>query len=195
MQYQVKSSSGFSLIPAESRWLAERRVFIEGEISQEGACEFMRKIMLLNREDPDAPIDVFLSSNGGSVSAGLYMYDVIQGSKAPIRMFCQDVAYSMGAVLLACGNHGRFLLPHSEVMLHQPLLGNHVGGNASSIKSISDSLMETKRKLNRILAKHTGRTEEEIEEATAYDHYFSPEECIAFGLADEIVGFDRYLEG
>ena len=195
MQYQVKSSSGYALIPAESRWLAERRVFIEGEINQESACEFMRKIMLLNREDPGAPIDVYISSGGGSVTSGLYMYDVIQGSKAPIRMFCQDAAYSMGAVLLACGNHGRFLLPHSEVMLHQPLLGNRVGGNASSIKSISDSLMETKRKLNAILARHTGRTEEEIEAATAYDHYFSPEECIAFGLADEIVGFDRYLEG
>ena len=80
-------------------------------------------------------------------------------------------------------------------MIHEPLLGNRVGGNSSSIKSISDSLLETKQKMNQILAKHTGKTEEEVEKATGFDHYFSPEESVAFGLSDAIVGFDRIMEG
>ena len=123
------------------------------------------------------------------------MYDVIQASKAPIRMFCIGRAYSMGAVLFACGNHGRYMLPHGELMLHEPLLGNRVGGNSSSIKSISESLLETKRKMNQILAKHTGKSEKEVEKATSYDHYYSPEESIEFGLCDKIVDFNMILEG
>ena len=123
------------------------------------------------------------------------MYDVIQASKAPIRMFCIGRAYSMGAVLFACGNHGRYMLPHSELMLHEPLLGNRVGGNSSSIKSISESLLETKRKMNQILSKHTGKSEEEVEKATSYDHYYSPEESKDFGLCDQIVDFSVIMEG
>ena len=120
-------------------------------------------------------------------------YDVIQASKAPIRTFCIGRAYSMGAVLLACGNH-RYTLPHGEVMIHEPLIGNSVGGNSSSIKSISESLLETKRKMNQILAKHTGQTEEDVEKATGYDHYFDAEESLKFGLIDEIVDFGKLLE-
>ena len=104
-------------------------------------------------------------------------------------------AYSMAALLFAsCSKGQRYMLPHSELMLHEPLLGNRIGGNSSSIKSISESLQETKRKMNQILAKHTGKTEEEVEKATGFDHYFSPEESIAFGLCDEIIGFDKVME-
>ena len=195
MQVQVKSSNGITVMPIESRLLAGRRIFIEGEIGAEAACEFARKVLLLNGEDREKPIDVLINSPGGEINAGMLMYDVIQASPAPIRMFCIGSAYSMGAVLFACGNHGRYMLPHSELMLHEPLLGNRVGGNSSSIKSISDSLLETRRRLNRILARHTGRTEEEVEAATGFDHYFSPEESIDFGLCDEIVGFDKIMEG
>jgi ATP-dependent Clp protease protease subunit len=101
----------------------------------------------------------------------------------------------MGALIFSCGKHGRYMLPHSELMLHEPLLGNRVGGNASSIRSISDTLMETRRKINRILADNTGKTEAEVEEATRYDHYFGPRESIEFGLADEIISFDKIMEG
>lgn len=100
----------------------------------------------------------------------------------------------MGAILLACGNHGRYILPHGEVMIHEPLLGNHVSGNSSSIKSISESLLETKHKMNQILATHTGQTEETVEKATGYDHYFSAEESRNFGLVDEIIDFGKLLE-
>lgn len=194
MNIQVKSSNGITLVPMETRLLADRKVFIEGEINQESACSFVKKILLLCREDGNKPIDVMINSPGGEISAGLLMYDCIQSSKTPIRMFCMGNAYSMGALLFACGNNGRYMLPHSELMLHEPLLGSGVRGNASSIRSISDSLMDTRKRMNQILAKHTGKTEEEIEKATGYDHYFSPEESVEFGLADEIVGFNKIME-
>lgn len=191
---QVKSSNGITLVPLESKLMADRKIFIEGEINDEKACEFVKKVMILNREDERKPIDVLINSPGGEINSGMLMYDVIQSSRAPVRMFCIGRAYSMGAVLFACGNYGRYMLPHSELMLHEPLLGNRVGGNSSSIKSISDSLLESKKKMNQILVRHTGRSEEEVEEATAYDHYFSPGESVEFGLCDEIIGFERIME-
>lgn len=194
MNVQVKSSNGIALMSMETKLFAVRKVFIEGEINQESACAFVKKIMLLNRGDASKPIDVMINSPGGEINSGLLMYDVIQSSKAPIRMYCMGAAYSMAAVLFACGNHGRYIFPHSELMLHEPLLGNRVSGNASSIRSISDNLMDTRRKMNQLLAKHTGKTEKEIEEATSYDHYFSPEESVAFGLADDIVSFNKMME-
>lgn len=195
MNIQVKSSTGIALVPIDTRLMANRRVFIEGEIDQVSACEFAKKIMLLTAEDDSMPIDVFVNSPGGEINAGLLMYDVIQSSIVPIRMFCIGRAYSMGAVLFASGNDGRYMLPHSELMLHEPLLGNRVSGNASSIRSISESLLETKQMMNRLLAKHTGKSEEEIEEATSFDHYYSAKESVEFGLADKIVNFDRMMEG
>lgn len=195
MNVQVKSSNGITLVPVDSRLLAARKIFIEGEIDADKACEFVKEVMLLNTEDSQKSIDILINSPGGEINSGMLMYDVIQSSKAPIRMFCIGRAYSMGAVLFACGNYGRYMLPHSELMIHEPLLGNRVGGNSSSIKSISDSLLETKRKMNQILAKHTGKSEKEVEKATSFDHYFSPEESIEFGLCDQIVGFDKIMEG
>ena len=195
MNVQVKSSNGITLVPVDSKLMANRKIFIEGEIDSEKACEFVKEVMLLNAEASQSPIDVLISSPGGEINSGMLMYDVIQASIAPIRMFCIGRAYSMGAVLFACGNHGRYMLPHGELMIHEPLLGNRVGGNSSSIKSISDSLLETKRKMNQLLAKHTGKSEEEVEKATGFDHYFSPEESVEFGLCDQIVGFDKIMEG
>ena len=99
----------------------------------------------------------------------------------------------MGAVLLACAGK-RYMLPNSELMLHQPMLGGRVSGNASSIKSISDSMLETKKKINSLLAKHTEKTEEEIDKATDFDHYFSPDEATAFNLCDEIIEFSKVID-
>jgi len=195
MNVQVLTSGGITLVPMETRLMGDRKIFIEGEINAAVACEFVKKVMLLNREDEFSPIDVLINTTGGEINSGMLMYDVIQNSKAPIRTFCIGRAYSMGAVLFAGGNHGRYMLPHSELMLHEPLINGRLGGSSSSIKSISDSLMDIRRMMNGVLAKHTGRTEEEIERATGYDHYFSPEESLEFGLCDEIVGFDRIMEG
>ena len=194
MNIQVKSSNGIALVPMESRLMATRKIFIEGEINADSACDFVKKVMLLNSEDTQKPIDVLINSPGGEINSGLLMYDVIQASKAPIRMFCIRKAYSMGAVLFASGKHGRYMLPHGELMIHEPLLGSRVGGHTSSLKSISDNLLETKKKMNKILAKHTGRSEQTIEKASDHDHYFSSEESVAFGLCDEIIDFSRIVE-
>ena len=189
-----KSSNGISQISADAKLMSNRKVFIEGEINPETACEFVKKIMILNMQDPNRPIDLLINTPGGCINSGMVYYDVIQASKAPIRTFCIGRAYSMGAILLASGNQGRYILEHGEIMIHQPLLGNRVGGNSSSIKSISESLLETERKMNQILAKHTGKTEEDIEKAIMYDHYFDSKESLAFGLVDEIVDFGKLLE-
>lgn len=194
MHVQVKSSNGITLVPMDTRLLASRKVFIRGEINQDAACAFMEQIMYLNEESATQPIQVFINSPGGEINAGMMMYDVIQGSKAPIRMYCAGQAYSMAAVLFASGKE-RYMLPNSELMLHEPLLGNRIGGSASSIRSVSESLMEAKAKINRLLAKHTGKSEKAMEKLTCYDHYFTPEESVAEGLCDKIVGFDVMIGG
>ena len=191
MDVLVKSANGISQVSADSKLLSQRKIFIEGEINEKTACDFIKKIMILNEEDSNKKIDVLINSFGGEINSGMLMYDIIQTSNVPIRMFCIGKAYSMAAVLFACGNHGRYMLPHGELMLHEPLIRDRVGGNSSSIQSISESLLEAKRKMNLILSRHTGKSEEEIEKATSFDHYFNPEESIRFALCDKIIGFDE----
>lgn len=194
MQVLVRSSNGITEVSADSKLLLQRKIFLEGEINAEACCDFVKKVMILNKEDSEKPIDVLVNSTGGEISSGMVIYDVIQASKAPIRMYCVGRAYSMAAVLFASGNHGRYMLPHSELMLHEPLLGNRVSGNSSSIKSISDNLLETKRKMNQILSKHTRKSEEEIEAETGFDHYFDANESLEFGLCDKIISFDNIID-
>ena len=195
MNVEMKSSNGITLMPVETRLLSERRIFIEGDIDQGMACNFFRQLLFLVTEDAKRPIDIFINSMGGEINAGLFIYDILQSCETPARLFCLGQAYSMAAVLFASGKNGRYMLPNSKLMLHEPLLGNRVVGSSSTIRSISESLLETKGKLNRILMKHTGKKEEEIEEATSFDHYFSAEESKAFGLCDEIIGFQNIAGG
>ena len=188
----IKTNSGITQVSLEAKFFSKRCININGEITDELAVDFTDKILELNLESNE-PITVLINSPGGEINSGLLMYDAIVGSKAPVRMICRGKAYSMGAVLLACAGK-RYMLPNSELMLHQPMLGGRVSGNASSIKSISDSMLETKKKINSLLAKHTGKTGEEIDKATDFDHYFSPDEAIAFNLCDEIIEFSKVIE-
>lgn len=192
MNILIRSSSGITQVPVETKLLSERKIFIEGEITANTAMEFVKQLLYLNIESEET-ITVFINSPGGEINSGLLMYDAIVGSKAPVRTICMGKAYSMGAVLFTCAKE-RFMLPNSELMLHQPLLGGRVSGNASSIRSISDSLLETKRKLNKLIAIHTGKTEKEIDEATGFDHYYSPDEAVDFHLADKVICFSEMEE-
>lgn len=192
MNILIRSSSGITQVPVETKLLSERRIFIEGEITANTAMEFVKQMLYLNIESEET-ITVFINSPGGEINSGLLMYDAIVGSKAPVRTICMGKAYSMGAVLFTCAKE-RFMLPNSELMLHQPLLGGRVSGNASSIRSISDSLLETKRKLNKLIAIHTGKTEKEIDETTGFDHYYSPDEAVDFHLADKVICFSEMEE-
>ncbi len=190
----MKSSNGITQVSADARLLAGRLIFLEGKIDGERAGEFVRQLLILNQDDEEKAIRVLINSGGGEVSAGLMIYDAIQGSKAPVETYCIGHAYSMAAVLAACGGHGRYILPHGEMMIHEPILGERIGGNTSSIRAVSEGLLEMKNKLNQILALHTKKSEEEIEQAVSYDHFFSAKEAVDFGLCDKVVGFEKILE-
>ena len=188
----IKTSSGIIQVSMEAKHLHRRLVSVRGEITEETAVDFTDQILDLNMESED-PITVLINSPGGEINSGLLMLDAIVGSKAPVRTVCRGKAYSMAAVLFASAKE-RLMLPNSELMLHQPLMGGRISGNASSIKSISDSLLETKARLNRLIASFTGNTEEEIDQATDFDHYFSPKEAVEFNLCDRIISFADLID-
>lgn len=196
MFIESKTAKGIQTIPIETRLLTERSVFLTGEINMVTALETVKQILYLIREDPGKKIDLLLSSPGGEVNAGLLLYDMLTGiSDTVIRTICMGKAYSMGALILAAGQKGRrYILPNSEVMIHEPLISSGVGGSSSSVKSISDSLWETRKHLNTILSKHTGKPVKQIEKATSYDHYFSATEAVKFGLADHVISFSEIMK-
>lgn len=183
----LKSSNGISLVPLESKLLSERKLFIEGEITSKTACEFVKSLMLLIKEDAEKAIDIYINSPGGEVSAGLLIYDTLQDLQTEIRLHCIGRAASMAAIILAGGQKGRRgIMPHSKTMIHEPLISSGVGGSATSIQRTAESIMETKRIAVELLAKDTGKPENEIESAIAYDNYMNAEETIDFGICDYI---------
>lgn len=185
MYTQVKSSSGISLVPIETRFISERKLFIFGKISDSLAFEFYKQVSLLNTESSER-IDVYINSPGGDVNAGFLIYDVMRSSRAPIRTFCLGHAYSMAAVIFSSANSGRYMMEHSLLMLHEPLIGNsNLQGNCSSIKSISETLVNVKRKINKVIAKNTGKTLKTVEkEIGPENHFFDFEAAYKFGLCD-----------
>ena len=182
-----RTSGGFHQIPLETLNYDRRVLSIQGGITQDSAFEFALSVAYLISVSDTDPITVYINSRGGEVDAGLLMYDVIQTSPAPIRLVTLGEAYSMAALIFSSGLHGRYLLPNSKLMLHEPLIDCPVGGNTSSIKTISDDMLATRDKINRLLAKHTGKSIEEIDEATSYDHFMTAEEAIEFGICDHII--------
>ena len=143
--------------------------------------------LLSLQADGNAEIDIYINSPGGEVNAGLAIYDMIRVCPAPINMYCIGLAASMGALLFSAGEKGRrYILPHSKVMIHEPLIPRGVGGSASSIKSTADSILKTRELLNGILARNTRKTVEEIDKATDHDNFMTAEEAISFGLCDTI---------
>jgi ATP-dependent Clp protease protease subunit len=187
-----RKSNGITLVPVEAKAFEERTVYVQGVINEESASEFIREIIELNRQDDKKPIKVLITSGGGSVVHGLAEYDAIISSKAPVWTYCIGTAYSMAAILFAAGKK-RMILNNSKVMLHQPLVGENPGGNASSVKSMSDSLMQTKKQLMEIISKHTGMTKKEVDKQISYDHYYTAKEAVEAHLADEIVGIDSII--
>ena len=142
--------------------------------------------MYLEQESSE-PVTIYINSPGGQVNAGMVIYDAVQGSRIPINMLCTGMAASMAAVILAGGQPGRrYILKHSKVMIHEPLISQGVGGSATSIQNISESILETKHMVNEILAWHTGRKVDEINKATAYDNYMNAAEAVDFGICDQI---------
>lgn len=184
---EVESSHGTREVSLKTKHFTNRRLFLTGDVTEDMANDFVSQMMYL--AETGEPVDIYINSPGGSVNAGLVIYDVIQAceKKMEINMYCIGMAASMGAVILAGGQKGRrFILPHSKVMIHEPLIAGGMGGSATSIKKTADSILETKAITNGILAEHTGKTIEEIDEATSYDNFMNAKEAIEFGICDEI---------
>jgi ATP-dependent Clp protease, protease subunit len=174
-----------------SRLLKERVIFIVGPIEDHMANLVVAQLLFLESENPEKDIALYINSPGGSVSAGLSIYDTMQFIKPDVSTMCVGQAASMGAVLLAGGKQGkRYSLPHSRVMIHQPLAGFQ--GQASDIDIHAREVLQTRDRLNRILSKHTGQTVEKIAQDTDRDNFMSGEAAAAYGLIDKVL--DRRAE-
>ena len=168
-----------------SRLLNDRIIFLSDEVNDATASLIVAQMLFLEAQDPDKDISFYINSPGGSVTAGMAIYDTMNFIKCDVSTICIGMAASMGAFLLSAGAKGkRYALPHSEVMIHQPSGGSR--GQATDIKIQADLILRTRDTLNRILAENTGKTVEEIARDTERDHYMTAEEAKAYGLIDEI---------
>jgi len=169
-----------------SRLLKERVVFIVGAVEDQVANLVVAQLLFLESENPDKDIHLYINSPGGSVSAGLSIYDTMQFIRPDVSTICMGQAASMGAFLLAGGEAGkRFCLPHSRIMIHQPLAGFQ--GQASDIDIHAREILKTKQRLNELLAEHTGQPLERIEKDTDRDYFMAGNEAVDYGLIDAVL--------
>ncbi|MDY6325236.1 MAG: ATP-dependent Clp endopeptidase proteolytic subunit ClpP [Catonella sp.] len=169
-----------------SRLLEDRIVFLGEEVTDVSANVVVAQLLFLESEDPSKDIHLYINSPGGSVTAGMAIYDTMHYIKCDVSTICIGLAASMGAFLLAGGAKGkRYALPNSEILIHQPSGG--AKGQASDIQIVADNIIKTRKKMNEILAANTGRTYEELCRDTDRDNYMTAEEALDYGLIDEIV--------
>ena len=170
-----------------SRLLKERVIFLVGPVNDASANLVVAQMLFLEAENPDQDIHLYINSPGGSVTAGMSIYDTMNFIKPDVSTLCLGQAASMGAMLLTAGAKGkRFALPHSRVMIHQPLISGGLGGQASDIEIHARELLKMKATLNELLAKHSGQPLEKIERDTDRDNFMSAEEAAAYGLIDHV---------
>ena len=169
-----------------SRLLKDRIIFLGEEVNDVSASLIVAQLLLLEAEDPDKDISLYINSPGGSITAGMAIYDTMQYIKCDVSTICIGMAASMGAFLLAAGAKGkRFALPNSEIMIHQPLGG--MQGQATDIKIHADRIIKMKETLNTILSERTGQTLEQITKDTERDNFMSAYEAKEYGLVDEVI--------
>ncbi len=169
-----------------SRMLKERVIFLVGPVDDHVANVIVAQLLFLESENPDKDIHLYINSPGGSVTAGLAIYDTMQFINCDVSTLCIGQAASMGALLLAGGAAGkRFCLPHSRMMIHQPLGG--VQGQATDIEIHAKEILLVRERLNKILAHHTGQPMDTIQQDTDRDNFMSGEECVAYGLIDQVL--------
>ena len=168
--------------------LANRIIFLGSEVKDENANAICAQMLLLNAEDPHKDIYLYINSPGGSVTAGMAIFDTMQWISNDVATVAMGLAASMGQFLLSAGQQGkRYALPHAKIMMHQPLGG--IGGTASDIKILAEQLLATKRELAHLIAQHTGQTVEQIEFDSDRDRWFTAEEAKAYGFIDHV--FER----
>lgn len=182
-----KSPMGERAYDIYSRLLKERVIFLGGPINDAVANIVIAQLLFLDHEDPKREIRLYINSPGGSVTAGMAIYDTMQYVRSTVSTMCVGVAASMGAFLLAAGaKNKRFALPNSEILLHQVAVDS-IGGQATEIEISARQILKTKQRLNQILAKHTGQTLTKVEKDTERDFWLSAEEAKVYGVIDEIV--------
>lgn len=171
-----------------SRLLSDRIIFLGEEVNDTTAGLITAQLLFLEGQDPGKDISLYINSPGGSVTAGFAIFDTMNYIKCDVSTICIGLAASFGAFLLAAGTRGkRFALPNTEIMIHQPSVSGGIQGPASNIKIMSDHIQKNKQRLNRLLAKNTGRTIEEIERDTDRDNFMTAEEAKAYGLIDAVI--------
>ena len=181
-----QTSRGERTYDIYSRLLKDRIIFLGEEVSDVSASLIVAQLLFLESEDPGKDINLYINSPGGSVTAGMAIYDTMNYIKCDVSTVCIGMAASMGAFLLAGGAKGkRFALPNAEVMIHQPSGG--AKGQATEIKIVAEKILQTRRKLNEILATNTGQPIEVIERDTERDNYMTAEEAKAYGLIDSVL--------
>jgi ATP-dependent Clp protease protease subunit len=181
-----KSQYGERAYDIYSRLLKERIIFLGGPVTDPVANTVIAQLLFLEHEDPKKEIKLYLNTPGGSVSGGLAIYDTMQYVKPDVATICMGIAASMGAVLLAAGKKGkRFILPNSEILLHQVMGGAE--GQAIDVEIAARQIIRIKERLNQILAKHTGQPITKIEKDTDRDFWLNAEQAKAYGLVDEII--------
>ncbi len=185
--YVIESTSkGERSYDIYSRLLKERIIFLGEEVSDVSASLVVAQLLFLEAEDPSKDINLYINSPGGSVTAGMAIYDTMNFIKCDVSTVCMGMAASMGAFLLAGGAKGkRFALPNSEVMIHQPSGG--AKGQATEIRIVAENILKIKKRLNEILSANTGQPYEVIERDTERDNYMNAEEAKAYGLIDNII--------
>lgn len=172
-----------------SRLLSDRILFLGEEVTDASAGVIIAQLLYLEGQDPDKDIFMYINSPGGSVTAGLAIYDTMQYVRCDISTVCVGMAASMGAFLLAGGARGKRLsLPHTQIMIHQPAIhGNGIQGQVSDIAIMAEYLKRNKERLNRILSQNTGRSLEEIQQDTERDNFMTAEEALQYGIIDKVI--------
>mgnify|MGYP002644946404 CR=1 FL=1 len=172
-----------------SRLLEDRIIFLADQVDNATSSLVVAQMLYLEAKDPDKDIQFYIDSPGGSITAGMAIYDTMQYIKCDVSTICIGMAASMGAFLLAAGTKGkRFALPNSEIMIHQPLIsGGGLSGQTTDIKIYTDHLVNTKKKMNQILAQRTGQTYEKLCEDTERDNFMTAQEAMEYGLVDEVI--------
>ena len=181
-----QTSKGERSYDIYSRLLKDRIIFLGEEVNETSASIIVAQLLFLEAEDPDKDIHLYINSPGGSVTAGMAIYDTMQYIKCDVSTICLGMAASMGAFLLSSGAKGkRYALPNAEVMIHQPLGGAQ--GQATEIQIAAEHILKTKKKLNQILADNAGKPVEEVEKDTDRDNWLSADEAKEYGLIDEVI--------
>ena len=172
-----------------SRLLNDRIIMLSDPIDDAVASVVVAQLLYLESQDPDKDIDLYINSPGGSITAGMAIYDTMQYIKCDVSTICIGMAASMGAFLLSSGAKGkRFALPNAEIMIHQPLIGGGgLSGQCTDIKIHSDHLVRTRDKMNKILAENTGKSIEQIAADTERDNYLTADEAMEYGLVDKVI--------